>query len=76
MLESLKIIIDFSIKIEMKVAIETEGSFKNSDKVLLQTPDDFQRLYDKIDKKFLNFNLNLGHLNLASRYYKFKKKIL
>lgn len=74
MLESLKIIIDFSIKIEMKVAIETEGSFKNSDKVLLQTPDDFQRLYDKIDKKFLNFNLNLGHLNLASRYYKFKKK--
>ena len=58
----------------MKVAIETEGSFKNKNKVLLQKPNDFENLFKHINKNSINFNLNLGHLNLAASAFKFSKK--
>ena len=76
MLTSLVTILEYSNKIKMKTAIETEGSYFNSDKVLLQTPYDFKRIYSHFGDGVLNFNLNLGHLNLASRFHKFKKKDL
>ena len=73
MVESIKLIVDYANKIKMKVAIETEGSYYNSDNILLQKPSDFVKMFKHIDKNTLNFNLNLGHLNLASNLYKFKK---
>jgi endonuclease IV len=74
MLKSLKEIIKFSNKIKQKIAIETEGSFKKSHLLLMQRPVEFKNLYKTISPKDLGINLNLGHLNLASKAFNFSRK--
>jgi len=76
MLKSIKIIFNYAQDHKVNVAIETEGSFLNSDKILLQKPKDFIYLLNSFEKNYLKFNLNLAHLNLSSKYYKFSKKQL
>jgi sugar phosphate isomerase/epimerase len=73
MLNALKKIIKFAKKNKVKVAIETEGSFKKKHLLLMQTPQEYKKLFKHFKPKDLGINLNIGHLNLASRGFKFSK---
>ena len=73
MLSSLKKIVHFAKNKKVRVAIETEGSFKKKNFGLMQKPDEYKKLFKYFTPKNLGINLNIGHLNLASRAFKFSK---
>ena len=73
MISSLKKIVEFAQKKHVRVAIETEGSFKKKNFGLMQKPNEYKKLFKYFTPKNLGINLNIGHLNLASRAFKFSK---
>ena len=73
MLSSLKKIVHFAKNKKVRVAIETEGSFKKKNFGLMQKPDEYKKLFKYFTPKNLGINLNIGHLNLAARAFKFSK---
>ena len=73
MLSSLKKIVHFAKRKKIKVAIETEGSFKKKNLLLMQKPAEYKELFKYFKPNDLGVNLNIGHLNLASRAIKFSK---
>ena len=73
MLSSLKKIVNFARKKNVRVAIETEGSLKKNFYLLMQRPEEYQKLFKYFDTKDLGINLNIGHLNLASKAFNFSK---
>ena len=66
-------IVRFAKKQKVKIAIETEGSYKKRDYLLMQKPNEYKELFKYFKPKDLGINLNLGHLNLASKAFKFSK---
>jgi|TARA_Y100000294_G_C8566245_1_gene340945 sugar phosphate isomerase/epimerase len=74
MLNSLKKIVNFAKKNKVKVAIETEGCSKKKDNFgLMQEPEEYRKLFKYFTPEDLGINLNVGHLNLASKAFKFSK---
>ena len=73
MISSLKKIVEFAQKKHVRVAIETEGSSKKKNFGLMQKPNEYKKLFKYFTPKNLGINLNVGHLNLASRAFKFSK---
>jgi len=73
MLNSLKKIIIFAKSKGVKIAIETEGSYKKSKLLLMQKPEEYQKLFKYFLPKELGINLNIGHLNLAAKAFDFSK---
>ena len=73
MILSLEKIVNFAKKNRARVAIETEGSLKKKNLLLLQTPEEYQKLFNYFTPNDLGINLNIGHLNLASKAFKFSK---
>lgn len=73
MLFSLKEISLYAKKKSVNIAIETEGSFKKKDLLVMQTPKEFIQLFKHFKPKDLGINLNIGHLNLASKAFGFSK---
>ena len=73
MVSSLKKIVYFAKRERVKVAIETEGSFKKKNLLLMQKPSEFKELFKFFKPDDLGINLNIGHLNLASKAFKFSK---
>ena len=73
MLSSLKKIVHFAKSKKVKVAIETEGSFKKKNLLLMQKPSEYKELFKYFKPNDLGVNLNIGHLNLASKAFKFSK---
>ena len=73
MLSSLKKIVHFAKDKKVRVAIETEGSFKKKNLLLMQKPNEYNELFKYFKPNDLGINLNIGHLNLASRAFKFSK---
>ena len=73
MLKSLKKITNFAKKKGVQVAIETEGSYNKSGFLLMQRPEEYQKLFQFFTPSELGVNLNIGHLNLASRAFNFSK---
>ena len=73
MLSSLEKIVNFARQKKVRVAIETEGSFKKKFFLLMQKPEEFQKLFRYFYPEDLGINLNIGHLNLASRAFNFPK---
>ena len=73
MLSSLKKIVNFAKRKKIKVAIETEGSFKKKNLLLMQKPAEYKELFKYFKPNDLGVNLNIGHLNLASKAFKFSK---
>ena len=71
MLSSLKKIVHFAKKKNIKIAIETEGSFKKKNLLLMQKPNEYKELFKYFKPNDLGINLNIGHLNLASKAFKF-----
>ena len=73
MILSLKKIVHFAKKKDVKIAIETEGSFKKRNFLLLQRPEEYKNLFKFFSPKDIGINLNIGHLNLASNAFSFSK---
>ena len=74
MLNSLKTIVNFAKKNHVRVALETEGSSKKKDNFgLMQKPEEYRKLFEYFTPKDLGINLNVGHLNLASKAFEFSK---
>ena len=73
MLSSLKKIVNFAKDQGVKVAIETEGSFRKKSLLLMQRPKEFKELFKYFKPNDLGVNLNIGHLNLAAKVFNFSK---
>ena len=73
MISSIKEIIKFAKKNKVNIAIETEGSVNASDHLLMQKPIEYKRFMKTFTNKEIGINLNIGHLNLASKKFKFNK---
>jgi len=71
MFRSLDEICEFSKKINISIAIETEGSYVNASHLLMQTPDEYEIFLKQFNKNDIKLNLNIGHLYLSSRFNKF-----
>lgn len=73
MVQSIKDIIKYAKKKNIKIAIETEGSINSKDHLLMQRPSEYKKFFKIFKKKDIGINLNIGHLNLASNAFKFDK---
>lgn len=73
MLSSLVKIVNFAKSKRVKVAIETEGSFKKRNLLLMQKPEEYKKFFQIFSPSDLAINLNIGHLNLASKAFNFSK---
>lgn len=73
MVSSIKEIVKYAKKNNIKIAIETEGSFNSKDHLLMQKPSEYKKFFKIFKKKDIGINLNIGHLNLASKAFKFNK---
>jgi len=73
MVSSLKKIVKFAKKNKVKIAIESEGSIKKKKFLLMQEPREYNELFKHFKPSELGVNLNIGHLNLSSKAFKFCK---
>ena len=69
LLDSVKQLVAFADKYKQSIAIESSGSLDKKDFLLMQRPNEFHDLFSEINSDLLGINLNLGHLNLASRAF-------
>tara|TARA_B110000196_G_C21120178_1_gene652774 strand:- start:749 stop:1609 length:861 start_codon:yes stop_codon:yes gene_type:complete len=74
MINSLKEIVRFAKKNKVKIAIETEGSFRKKNLCLMQRPEEYKKLFYYFLPNDLGISLNIGHLNLASKAFNFSRK--
>ena len=73
MILSIREIIKFARKNRVKIAIETEGSISSKEHLLMQKPNEYKKFCKIFKKKDIGINLNIGHLNLASKAFSFNK---
>jgi sugar phosphate isomerase/epimerase len=55
----------------VKIAIETEGSYSNAARLHMQAPIEYENFFKNYSKNDIQINLNIGHLYLSSRFNKF-----
>ena len=67
-------ILKYAKKKKIKICLETEGSIDKKNLLLLQKPVEFDRLFKIFKKDDLFINLNFGHLNLASKAFRFSRE--
>ena len=72
-LKSLDKIIEFAKKYKVPIAFETEGSYYKNELLIMQKPEEYELILNNYDKNDVGINLNIGHLNLSSNFYKFDK---
>lgn len=60
----------------VRIAIETEGSVAKQDRLLMQRPEEFERLFTRFSPEALGISLNIGHLRLASEAFGFAPSVL
>ena len=73
LLDAVNQFVEIAEKYAQPIAIETTGSIRQKDNLLMQKPIEFKRLFDEINSKLLGINLNIGHLNLASKVFEFSR---
>ena len=73
MIESIKEIIFYAKKEGVRIAIESEGSMSSKNHLLMQKPIEYEKFFKIFKKKDIGINLNIGHLNLASKAFRFNK---
>ena len=71
MYSSLDKIVEYATKKRIKIAIETEGSITKKDHLLMQRPEEYLQFINRYKNSDISINLNIGHLNLASRAFNF-----
>lgn len=57
----------------VRIAIETEGSLKKKDHLLMQCPKEYDVFMTKYSPTDIGINLNIGHLNLSANAFNFKR---
>jgi sugar phosphate isomerase/epimerase len=62
---------EHAARLGVRIAVETQGSLANSDQLLMQHPDEFERFLEVFPPGTVGINLNVGHLNLAARRFAF-----
>lgn len=67
-------IINFASSKLVKIAIETEGSVNKKNHLLMQRPEEYEEFLVKYAPQDIGINLNIGHLNLASNAFHFKRE--
>ena len=55
------------------LGVESQGSATESGQLLLQRPEEFRQFLSTFPTRTVGLNVNLGHLNLASRVFKFDR---
>jgi endonuclease IV len=70
LVNSLKKIINYASLKKIKIAIETEGSRSKKNYLMMQKPEEFEKLF-KIFPKGLYVNFNIAHSYFASKVFKF-----
>ena len=73
MLESLCELVEYAKNKQVNLAIETEGSMTNPDVLLMQHPDEYDRLFKQAPLG-LGINFNLAHSFFSSKKNKFSLK--
>jgi sugar phosphate isomerase/epimerase len=73
MISSIKHIIKYAKKENIKIAIETEGSINSKNHLLMQKPSEYKKFFKIFNKNDIGVNLNIGHLNLASIAFNFDR---
>ena len=73
MYDALDKIVKYSQKNKVKIAIETEGSLAKKDHLLMQQPEEYVEFMTKFSNSDIGINLNIGHLNLASKAFNFSR---
>lgn len=71
MIRSLGIIIKYAKNQNVRIAIETEGSFQRKDHLIMQHPEEYHKFMKEFDPDDIGINLNIGHLFLASKAFDF-----
>lgn len=74
MLDALEKLSRRASELKVKLAIETEGSFNKSDILMMQRPEEYTRFFNHFKPEEIRINLNVGHLNLASRKFGFSQE--
>lgn len=72
-LDAARVLVARAETLGVHVAVETEGSVRKGDRLLLQRPEEFDALFAAVPSTALGVNLNLGHLNLAANAYAFDR---
>ncbi|MDC0194648.1 sugar phosphate isomerase/epimerase [Alphaproteobacteria bacterium] len=72
MLSSIEKIVIYSKKKKVICAIETEGSLSKKNHLLMQRPKEFEKFKKYFNCNDIKINVNIGHLNLAKKAFKFK----
>jgi sugar phosphate isomerase/epimerase len=70
-LEATRILVDRAGRLGVRLAVESEGSMSKRRLLLLQRPEELDRLLSAFSREELGVNLNIGHLNLSSRAFSF-----
>ena len=74
MYKSLGECVNYASKSNVRIAIETEGSFRKSEFLLMQRPEEYEKLFEEYEPEDLGLNLNIGHLNLAASAFGFSRR--
>ncbi len=71
MVTSLDKLVSYAEKKSIKLAIETEGSINHHNQLIMQTPEEYEALFQRFSPTDLGINLNIGHLILAANHFNF-----
>lgn len=74
MLQSMDRIVSYANQKNMRVAFETEGSFHRRAYLLMQHPEEYEKLFKEYASGDLGINLNISHLNLAAKAFGFSRE--
>jgi sugar phosphate isomerase/epimerase len=74
MFQALDKVVAYAKSKNIKVAIETEGSFNKKGHLLMQQPEEYQQFMANYSRDDIGINLNIGHLNLASNAFNFNRQ--
>ena len=58
---------------KVPLALETEGSVVHKKHLHMQEPEEYSEFVSKYNKEDIGISLNIGHLNLASKVFKFDR---
>ena len=56
----------------VRIAIETEGTFRHPGHLLMQRPEEFVAFFEEFGPDEVGINLNIGHLPLAAKSFEFQ----
>lgn len=71
MIKAVSKVVDYVKKVSVCIAIETQGSVKRKDHLLMQRPDEYYKFFHEFSSSDIGVNLNVGHLRLASNAFGF-----